>query len=491
MVSPIQSAAVATAPIDLLTQVKNYMQNEGTRAAILGFILDQIPDSGDVVLIGHSLGSVISIDLIDHLPPSLHVRRFITIGSPAGSRVLQHNSRDILKKFPYARVDDWSNFLDPLDGVTAGRTLTALFPGAQDFQISGARGHSAELYLKHPAVATLIDDVLNPDALSEPATRDGGIVRRLSDAEASSLLSLFYANHVIGHIDDKEARNRYKGALDVLQDAFIQEEVLNTSDAQSLPHELALLAAGRVPQLPRRWSQAEAVRQAVVLAFTNVLAPYEVDVADARFDALPGLFVELGMGAPVGALVADAAKEVNSLLNNARNLFGTRARLAAAAAGVALLAAGPIGIAAAGAAGAVGAAALTSGLAAFGPGGMIGGLAMLGGLASTGAMVTTIAATAGGGTQPLVVDPTSVAIQVAIAYALNSLDEPFDTDLWHRLTSAEAEITAELNRLTPFSDEKSPSIERLRVAHSALEKMIEFVREKKLTPQSLMPALTT
>ena len=43
-------------------------------------ILDHLPSRGDTVLIGHSLGSVIAIDLLDHLPENLHVRRFVTIG---------------------------------------------------------------------------------------------------------------------------------------------------------------------------------------------------------------------------------------------------------------------------------------------------------------------------------------------------------------------------------------------------------------------------
>ena len=145
-----------------------------------------------------------------------------------------------------------------------------------------------------------------------------------------------------------------------------------------------------------------------------------------------------------------------------------------------------IGIAMAGAAGAAGAAAIVSGLAAFGPGGMVGGLAMLGGLASTGAMVTTVAATARGGAQPLLTDPTSVAIHVAIAHALKSIDEPYDETLWYRLTTAETEIGAELNRLSAFSDDKAASVQRLQAALAIIDKLMEFMLANGLTP----PALT-
>lgn len=67
-----------------LTQVRRYVRNEPLRGAILRHLLDQDYDD-EIVLIGHSLGSVIAIDLLDHLPETVHVRRFITIGSPAAA----------------------------------------------------------------------------------------------------------------------------------------------------------------------------------------------------------------------------------------------------------------------------------------------------------------------------------------------------------------------------------------------------------------------
>ena len=106
---------------------KRYMQSEGLRAAILKRILDDLPGNGDIV---HSLGSVVAIDLLDNLHEGLHVRRVITIGSPASSRYLHEGSDRLLKTFPYARVDDWWNFFDARDVVTGGRGLATTFPGA-------------------------------------------------------------------------------------------------------------------------------------------------------------------------------------------------------------------------------------------------------------------------------------------------------------------------------------------------------------------------
>lgn len=478
----IQRAGVTVAPLAVLKQVKRYMQDEDIRAAVLSRILNQIPAKGDILLIGHSLGSVIAIDLLDHLHPDLHVRRFITIGSPAGSPSLHEGSDRILKRFPYARVDDWSNFLDCYDGVTAGRGLTGIFHGAQDFGVNRASKHSAHLYLRNPAIAELVADMVYPS--KEPVPSGTGITLRLDDAAASSLLTLKYAHHV-AMLLDKDVRDRYQDALSVLQDNLAQE-LQSRAEGSLLPPEFAELLEGRIPVLPHRWDLPEAVARSVVLSFTNVLDPYEIDAGDQQIDAIVPLLMELGFPSKTGTKVADAVREVVAEVSGQKRSFGPKSRALAAAAGVALLAAGPIGIAMAGAAGAAGAAAIVSGLAAFGPGGMVGGLAMLGGLASTGAMVTTVAATARGGAQPPLTDPTSVAIQVAIAYALKSIGEPHDEALWQRLTTAETEIGAELNRLSAFSDEKATSIQRLRAALAIISKLMEFMSDKGLTP----PALT-
>jgi pimeloyl-ACP methyl ester carboxylesterase len=71
-----------------LDQVRRYIRNDGLRAAVMLRILTHLPTRGDVLLVAHSLGSVIAIDLLDHLPESLHVRRFITVGSPPNIRAL-------------------------------------------------------------------------------------------------------------------------------------------------------------------------------------------------------------------------------------------------------------------------------------------------------------------------------------------------------------------------------------------------------------------
>ncbi|WP_032375262.1 hypothetical protein ACN9MI_07760 [Rhodococcoides fascians] len=483
--SVLQEAAINSVPWYDLPQVKRYMQNEGTRGAILQHILDFLPSSGDIILVGHSLGSVIAIDLLDNLHEDLHVRRFVTIGSPASSRPLHENSDRLLKKFPYERVDDWTNFFDNRDLVTGGRGLASTFPGAQDFAIDIGGKHGAGLYLGDPVVSGLIADVLYPT--KAVALRESGIAVRLADAEASVLLSLHFAHAVQRHVKNKDAAARYADALSAQQDELVaQVELAATASNTALAPELFELAQGSLPRLPRRWELHEAVRELVVLSMTNLVEPYEIDVDRAPKDALADITVELGFQRSTGTKIGAAIEEVQSYISRKGGVpWG---RVLTAAAGVAIVAAGPVGLLVAAPAGVFGAAALTGGLAALGPGGMVGGLAMLGGLAGTGAAVATTAATASGGQGQPVHDSNTLVLRVAVEHAHKMLALPYDEALWYQVTDLETHLSARINRLSVYSDPKSSALETLRSGQYTVNRLLAFMLEKGLGPNALVAA---
>jgi pimeloyl-ACP methyl ester carboxylesterase len=289
-----------------LDQVRRYIRNDGLRAAVMLRILTHLPTRGDVLLVAHSLGSVIAIDLLDHLPESLHVRRFITVGSPANIRALHEGSERLLKKFPYARVDDWSNFLNVRDIVTGGRGLASTFPGAQAFML-GMSGHDAGLYLGDPAVAGRVADVLHPS--QEIAVAPGAdIAVRMSDAEASTLLVQHFAEAVANNIKDEDRAERYRATLKILRDDLAAQLSHQAAVGQLLAPELVELIAGKLPELPRRWELHEVISELVVLALTNCVTPYEIDVADAPMKALEDIAVELGFRRHIGTTVATAIR---------------------------------------------------------------------------------------------------------------------------------------------------------------------------------------
>ena len=468
-------------PLMDLDQVRRYVQDEKVRASVMNHILDHLPTYGDVLLIAHSLGSVIAIDLLDHLGENVHVRRFITIGSPASIKALHQGSERLLKKFPYARVDDWSNFLNPRDIVPGGRGLASTFPGAQDFTLTTISGHDAATYLGEPAVVTLVADALYPTKDIVRATSD--ITVRMTDAEASMLLLQHFAEAVARNIKDDDVRARYRATLNLLRDDLAAQLLQQSASGHPLSPEMLELSNSSLPRLPHRWEVHEAVGELVVLALTNPVTPHEIDPGEAPRKALQDIAVELGFSRRIGRVAGEAIDDVQASLAGKGGVpWG---RVLTAAAGVALLAAGPVGLAVAAPAGVFGAAAITSGLAAFGPGGMVGGLAMLGGLAGSGAAAATAAAVSGSATQAAGPNLETLMIRVAAEHARKKLDLPHDASLWYQVTDFETQISAALNRLSPFSDPKAQRISQLAAALTTVNALLRFMIENGLSPTAI------
>ncbi|KMO84156.1 hypothetical protein BST22_13685 [Mycolicibacterium chubuense] len=472
---------VSHASVMNLDQVRRYVRDDKVRADVMNHIIDHLPSYGDVILIAHSLGSVIAIDLLDHLPENLHVRRFITIGSPANIRALHEGSERLLKKFPYSRVDDWSNFLNVRDIVTGGRGLASTFPGAQDFLLTTITGHDAATYIGEASVSALIADVLYPGKEVVRASAD--IAVRMGDGEASMLLLQHFAEAVANNLKDDNARSRYRAALQILRDDIAAQLLQQEASGQLLSPEMVQLSNGSLAPLPHRWEFHDAVAELVVLALTNPVTPYEIDAGSAIPLALEHISVELGFTRRIGKVVVAAINDVQrSVAPKGGVPWG---RVLTAAAGVALLAAGPVGLAVAAPAGLAGAAAVTSSLAAFGPGGMMGGLAMLGSLAGTGAAAATAAAVSGPGAQTTGPNLESLTMSVATEHARKKLDLPHDRTLWYQLTDFESQISSALNRLQPFNDPKSQRLVQLAAARAAVKQLLRFMIENGLSPVSI------
>lgn len=493
------AAALVKAAPGPLKAVQNYVTNDGVRGAVLGRVLQEIRGvRGDIVLVAHSLGSVVAIDLLDHLPDHVHVRRFVTIGSPAHSKALHRDAERLLKKFPYSRVDDWSNFVCPWDPVTVGRGLTSLFPAAQDFQVrlddltaakvAVAGAHDSIRYLRHEAIAGLVGEALWPDP--EPSYGGGAnIAARLDDGDALRLLVAQFNRQVVARISDQDVKRRYGYAAQLLRDADVAGARQLIADGRPVPMELQALAQGRIPTLPLRWSEVEMVRHMAVLATANNTAPYEIDCGDAQLDVLPHFAMDLGLSSRIGDAVKTAIVEVRCSALESKNSGGrfgdsSARRWLIGAAGLALLAAAPIGLMVAIPAGLSGAAAFTSMLAAFGPGGMIGGLASVGGLATTGTLMATVAATVGS-TNRILEDPRTLVARVAAEHALKELDLPYDEALWSRVTEMDNQLNAEIRRLEAFSDEASPRLAQLRSGHEVLDRLLDFMFENGLGPTAI------
>ncbi len=129
--------AVAAAALaqPYFSQASNYLTRPRIRAQVLLRILRRLPQLGRLVIVGHSLGSVIAADLVRRLPGGLDVVGMVTIGSPlANPRFAIDRLRDRLKE-PPTNLGWWVNFWNAADPVTTHRGISSVFPWMVDFRI--------------------------------------------------------------------------------------------------------------------------------------------------------------------------------------------------------------------------------------------------------------------------------------------------------------------------------------------------------------------
>ncbi|MGW1672364.1 trypsin-like serine peptidase [Streptomyces sp. NPDC002324] len=143
--------------------VAAYLEDRRIRDEVLDCVLETMPDAGEVVLVSHSLGTVVGLDLTTRLSPGVDLVHLTTAGSPLGldsvySRLLVGGPKrpDV--------VADWLNVWCPTDGVAIGCPLGDDWAdGLSDLAVVNARdrAHSIVEYLAHPDVARSIGSHLS------------------------------------------------------------------------------------------------------------------------------------------------------------------------------------------------------------------------------------------------------------------------------------------------------------------------------------------
>ncbi|GAA4301214.1 GPI inositol-deacylase [Klenkia terrae] len=484
IVDLIHDAATLVDP-GLMKQVTRYLKNEGVRGAILRNVLEQLPVEGSIVLVGHSLGSVVAIDLLDHLPAQVHVRRLITVGSPAGSPFLHEKTDRLLKRFPYGTVRDWANLYGRLDPITAGRGLGGTFPAAQDFPLAVGVSHGAEFYLQHSHVATLLGEAVFGSQSRELVPVERAIDLPESVPEQMAVFALSFAHHVRRNITDQAVARRYALALEIVQEEMSNRlRTMFAAEGRLATPAVLALTDGKAPRVQRDWELDQVIEPMVLSALSNLVQPYDIDPGKAPMAALRDMAIEVGIQPESGETIAACISEVRDALVKSSGIpWG---RILIGAAGVALVAAGPLGVALAAPAGAFGAAAFTGALAAFGPGGMVGGMALLGTMTSAGSAAAAAAASAPSAADAsldqIVVD---VLVKVSAARARQKLDLTPEEQVWFHVVALETEVAAERNRLTSLSDKKSLRIADLDKKLEVLRRLLSWMLENGLAPRML------
>lgn len=478
-------AAVEFAP--QMTQASQYLRSEAIRAQVLNRILSKLPPAGRVVIVAHSLGSVIASDLLLRLPKAIEIVGFVTIGSPLGHKTFNIDKVWDHLKEPPAHLSWWVNFWNEIDPVTAHRGLSSRFNWMTDYKIealsiSKLQAHSAVDYLKRPIVAEAIGYGLYGAKPKEVAVKSSAVEAKLSDTEQMALLALRYA-HLINMRLQKDLKERYSGALRQVQATLIDGIMRwNDSEGRATPYALSRLAfdlsdleaSTPVPLPCNHIPIDQAVLPLSALASENIISPFEISVkTEVRQEALEDVAAEMGLTSKFGSDIFEAAKIAQDTLSGARGINWKK--WGALSLGAAALVAATGGLALAAAPGLAGAALLSSALASFGPGGMIGGLITAGSLASAG----------GGGiafglasASTSAEDLEAVVERMLATEVLRSLQGlPSDTAVKRTLVETEIQVRREYERLDEFSDRNAPGLNDIKKKLTSIERALNYLIE--------------
>lgn len=419
-----------------MEDVARFATDEGLRQAVVHRLLEQMPD-GDVVLVGHSLGSVAVLEMLPYLPSTTTVRLLITIGSPAALDQLQEhtNLAGARSPFPADRVKMWLNLVNPGDPVCLGAGLRARFSMVTDHRIQPtwshewSHFHGARTYLAEPIVSRALEIAVPTDRspmLFAPR-RSGG-----SEAMLPSYISVAYASALAEAAKEGRHRERCRRIiarklLPAITDADGRETSIGDINL-----EVGAWVAAERPRAHRLMILLHA-------ATSDPFAPFEPGLTtEDREAGLRQLASLLGLG-------GQDAEDISGLLevcaevarNEKKTGFTWKKLLVGVGVTVATAAAAPLAVGAFAAAGATGAAAMTSGLAALGTGGMGGGLTTLAAL-SAGAGIIGGQLAGSAPTQQLM-DEALVAQDLASRAAMVRLLRGIDDD--EAQTAADQELT--------------------------------------------------
>lgn len=161
-----------------LDDVESYFGNDRLRGLAHDRVEEAITAANDdVILLGHSLGSVVTYDFLRERPGQ-RVIGFITLGSPLGLPTIRR--RIAARRFP-ADPDRWVNVLDPRDLVTGREPLRDHYPSTdgrvvEDRETEGmAPGitdltapHDGKVYLSSIALAQALGDMIDTAMRAAP-----------------------------------------------------------------------------------------------------------------------------------------------------------------------------------------------------------------------------------------------------------------------------------------------------------------------------------
>jgi hypothetical protein len=139
-----------------LKDVAVYLAGAGARDQVLAAVQAGIPADGTVLLVTHSLGTVVGCDLLNDAAIRQRTVAWVTLGSPLGLPTVQRNLKT---KGPHHPENiNWQTGYDTNDVVALGHPLQPTWGNPlADVQVKNSDApHDIERYLSHPEVADFI-----------------------------------------------------------------------------------------------------------------------------------------------------------------------------------------------------------------------------------------------------------------------------------------------------------------------------------------------
>ena len=157
----------------------------------------------DILLIAHSMGSIIAYDVLLELEEEIKIDTFITIGSPLGLPIIvsriyaemkKQSGKECKVRVPNSIQKSWYNFSDISDTVALDHTLHDDFSVSDngievqdnyiynDYEIEGKRNpHKSFGYLRSKEVAKIISSFLEPVGLKHLMKNYSKYLHRIKD----------------------------------------------------------------------------------------------------------------------------------------------------------------------------------------------------------------------------------------------------------------------------------------------------------------------
>lgn len=475
-------------------QAENYAKDSQVRNAVLESVLSEVQDSDRLVIVSHSLGTLVALRLLRYLPKGMSVPLLLTVASPLAADPLFRRTlpmHDGLFQFPYGVVDLWVNVFNPLDYVAGGSGLRKYAPEALDVVSKPGRSEHGFSPIVSPVegLGALLSGTLYPKARRRgPRTKT---IKFPKDSVFPLLISHLARCQLEAVRQEAEKHHRlakkflrFEGAV-VMATHLTQEEWKRDKNLRGVAHLLAEDASGPLRERMAR-KGASVVDAALLMALANPIEPFEIDIpGGTKRKARRQYLSSLGLSTVTLDDVQRALDEAAIPFRTFRQRVPKPVWIGLGAVGAAAAVAAPVllmgGIAGAGF---VGAAAIAVGLAGFGPGGMIGGLLTLSLAVGAGTAVAALGlGTSMARTSPAEFQQSTVELLARAQLSRHLLVPGAGLTEWTILTKALAQVEADLFQVSGTSDKDAPGVRGLHTKKRTAETALDWLRAHKLGPR--------